>query len=281
MRRRIPTGIQDFVKLREKSMAYVDKTAYVWEVAQSGVPTFLSRPRRFGKSLLVSTLKAYWEGRSELFEGLEIFALESAREGAWTPHPVFHLDLDGANYAAAGALESKLRAQLRQLEQIWGIFDVEETLSDRFLNFIIRAHADTGRRAVVLVDEYDKPLLDTLSDDALTDRNRGVLKGFYGVLKEADEHLESVFVCGVTRSRVAGLLSAPRLRIGDGVGFGISEDPRGRFLFQGLPAVHVENLGAGVLSKARLVGDHHHGEAARSEIAHDLQNLRDHGEVEG
>lgn len=176
MRRRIPTGIQDFVKLREKSMAYVDKTAYVWEIARSGVPTFLSRPRRFGKSLLVSSLKAYWEGRSELFEGLEIFALESAREGAWTPHPVFHLDLDGANCAVAGALESKLRAQLRQLEQIWGIVDVEETLSDRFPNFIIRAHADTGRRAVVLVDEYDKPLLDTLSDDALTDRNRGVLK---------------------------------------------------------------------------------------------------------
>ena len=97
MRRRIPTGIQDFAKLREKSMAYVDKTAYVWEIAQSGVPMFLSRPRRFGKSLLVSTLKAYWEGRSELFEGLEIFALESAREGAWTPHPIFHLDLDGTD----------------------------------------------------------------------------------------------------------------------------------------------------------------------------------------
>lgn len=148
----------------------------------------------------MSTLKAYWEGRSELFEGLKIFVPESAREGAWTPHPVFRLDLDGVDYAVAAALESKPSARLRRWEQIWGIVDVEETLSDRFLNLIIRAHADTGRRAVVLVDEYDKPLLDTLHDDALTDCSRGFLKGFYGVLKEADEHLESVFVCGVTRS---------------------------------------------------------------------------------
>jgi hypothetical protein len=140
MRRRIPTGIQDFVKLREKSMAYVDKTAYVWEIAQSGVPMFLSRPRRFGKSLLVSTLKAYWEGRSELFEGLEIFALESAREGAWTPHPVFHLDLDGADYSAAGALEAKLEETLCDWEEIWGDTYNKRSLSGRFAKLLEVAH---------------------------------------------------------------------------------------------------------------------------------------------
>ena len=207
MRRRIPIGIQDFAKLREKSMAYVDKTAYVWEIAQSGVPMFLSRPRRFGKSLLVSTLKAYWEGRSELFEGLEIFALESAREGAWTPHPVFHLDLDGADYSAAGALEVKLEETLCDWEEIWGDTYNKRSLSGRFAKLLEVAHNVSGRRAVVLVDEYDKPLLDTLSDSALTDRNRGVLKGFYGVLKEADEHLESVFVCGVTRFSSVSIFS--------------------------------------------------------------------------
>ena len=207
MRRNLPTGIQDFAKLRMGGQVYIDKTAYVWHLAQAGNPLFLARPRRFGKSLLLSTFKAYWEGRRDLFEGLDILALEDARTGAWASHAVFHLSFDGANYTIAGGLESKLNAQLRRWEKLWGTTDLQETLSDRLLDLIICAHEKTGSGVVVLIDEYDKPLLDVMEDSVLLAHNREVLRGFYGALKESDEHLRFLFVTGVTRFSKVSIFS--------------------------------------------------------------------------
>ncbi len=210
MARKLPIGIQSFEKIRRDGFAYVDKTAYVHELAQAGVPAFLSRPRRFGKSLLVSTMRAYFEGRRELFEGLEIERLEAAAAEAegrepWVARPVFHLDFTGKDYRTV-TLEDVLGEQLSRWERAYGASGAI-TLGGRFQDLLEAVHAQSGHRVAVLVDEYDKPLLDVMGDDALLERNRGILKGFFSVLKKADDHLRFAFLTGVTKFSKVSIFS--------------------------------------------------------------------------
>ena len=190
-----PIGEASFTNLREDNAVYVDKTALIYQLVKQGRYYFLSRPRRFGKSLLVSTLEAYFQGRRELFAGLAIEKLEKE----WTRHPVLHVDFSRNNFAIPGVLEKTLNTILYNWEVAYGREKVDETFADRFIRVIANAHAETGRRVVVLVDEYDKPMLDAINDKELLARNQRELRGFYGVLKGAGDHLRFVFLTGITR----------------------------------------------------------------------------------
>ncbi|MDR0310816.1 MAG: AAA family ATPase, partial [Acidobacteriota bacterium] len=193
--RNLPIGIQDFKYIRDNNCVYVDKTAYIHRMAKQGKPYFLSRPRRFGKSLMVSTLKAYFEGKKELFHGLAIAGLEKD----WTAHTVFLIDLNVGEYGSAAELKASLSSQLRVLESEWGADAADEPLANRFNSLIRRAAEKTGKNVVVLIDEYDKPLVQHLENDAIQEEFRAVLKSFYGVLKSADSWLRFVFITGVTK----------------------------------------------------------------------------------
>jgi hypothetical protein len=201
--RKLPVGIQDFEKLRTGSFVYVDKTAYVYRLAYESAPYFLGRPRRFGKSLLLSTLKAYFLGKKELFEGLAIAGLEEE----WVEHPVFHLDMNLESYTGLASLESALGSNMRPLEERWGRNNEEETSSARFAGLIRRAYEQTGRKVVVLIDEYDKPLINTMEDPNVHDDMRKMLKGFYGVLKSTDTYLRFVMLTGVTKFSQVSIFS--------------------------------------------------------------------------
>jgi len=192
--RKLPIGIQDFPSLREDGYLYVDKTAYVHKLASEGRVYFLSRPRRFGKSLLLSTLGAYFEARKELFHGLAIEQLEQD----WIEYPVLRLDLNAAQYDTRESLVGILESHLRRWEDRFGPSRDTE-LPRRFLGVIERAHQQTGRRVVVLVDEYDKPLLSTIGKPELHETYKAILKAFYGVLKSSDAHLRFVLLTGVTK----------------------------------------------------------------------------------
>ena len=202
--RKLPIGIQDFEKLRTSGYLYVDKSAYIYRLTREYWPYFLCRPRRFGKSLLLSTLKAYFLGKKELFEGLAISELEKE----WIEYPVFHLDMNLESYLNIDSLYSALDTNLRALEEKWGKNDKDETPSARFIGLIRRVYEQTGRKVVVLIDEYDKPLLG-LKDDLMNvdDEIRKVLKGFYGVLKSADPYLRFVFLTGVTKFSKVSIFS--------------------------------------------------------------------------
>lgn len=193
--RKLPIGIQTFEKLRDGNYLYVDKTEFVYKLASTSSPYFLSRPRRFGKSLLISTLRSYFEGRKDLFEGLAIAELETE----WLQYPVLHLDLNAENYNHKESLTRILNRHLTIWEDIWGREKWETTPVDRFSGVIRRACQQTGKQVVVLVDEYDKPLLQNLHNQSLLDEYRNMLKAFYGVLKSADEFLRFVFLTGVTK----------------------------------------------------------------------------------
>ena len=197
--RKLPIGIQNFEKMRKGGFIYVDKTDYIHRLVLEGAPYFLSRPRRFGKSLFLSTLKAYFEGKRELFEGLKIAELERDDPHAFEPYPVFYIDFNRANYMAEGALEGVLADHLSEWEEIYGDKYREESLEGRFQHLIKLACEQVGRQCVVLVDEYDKPLLETMDDEKLNDHNRSVFKGFFSALKSYDEYLKFVFITGVTR----------------------------------------------------------------------------------
>ena len=192
-----PVGIQTFDQIIERGFVYVDKTDMVYSLATEGKIYFLSRPRRFGKSLLLSTLRAYFEGKKELFAGLKIDALEQD----WHVHRVFHFDFNGINFTESGALNRVLDSMLSEWEREYGIVtDVPQEYGLRFYRILQAAAEQTGRGAVVLVDEYDKPLLDVLErDPELLDRNRDILKAFYSVFKQADASLRFVFLTGVTK----------------------------------------------------------------------------------
>lgn len=189
-----PIGIQTFSDLREDGYVYVDKTALVHQMVTSGKVYFLSRPRRFGKSLLISTLESYFRGRKELFEGLAMEKLEKD----WYEYPVFHIDFNGDNFAKEGVLEAKIEGFLRQAERMYGKDEDLLTMGDRFEEVLRRAGEKYGRRAVVLVDEYDKPILDVL-DTPMEDKNRDTLKAFYSTFKSADRYLQFVLLTGVTK----------------------------------------------------------------------------------
>jgi len=193
--RKLPIGIQTFSDIRTQGYLYVDKTALVWQITNTGKPYFLSRPRRFGKSLLLSTFEAYFEGKKELFEGLAIEKLEEK----WEKHPILHLDLNAEKYDTVESLNAILSNYLTQWETAYGKGEDETTLSNRFKGVIQRAYEQTGKGVVVLVDEYDKPLLQAMHNDELLEAYRNILKAFYGVLKSADRYLRFIFLTGVTK----------------------------------------------------------------------------------
>ena len=194
-----------FEKIINGGYVYVDKTNLIHQLVKEGSIYFLSRPRRFGKSLLVSTLKAYFQGRKELFKGLAIDELETE----WAEHPVFHLDFNGENYTEPGKLEEKIIGAVETWEAEYGRDPYKKALGDRFIYVLAQASKKYGRRSVVLIDEYDKPLLDVLDtgfttmvdgeNRLLEDHHRNILKGFYSVFKGADEHLQFVLLTGVTK----------------------------------------------------------------------------------
>lgn len=193
--RKLPIGIQTFSEIREENYLYVDKTAFIWRIANTGKPYFLSRPRRFGKSLFLSTLEAYFEGRKELFEGLAIAEMEKE----WKKYPVLHLDLNAKKYESPADLIAILNQHLEAWETVYGDEKKDRSPEERFGYIISRASERAGMGVVVLVDEYDKPLLQALGDDDLIDNYRKTLKAFYGVLKSSDRYLRFVFLTGVTK----------------------------------------------------------------------------------
>jgi len=200
-----PIGIQSFDKIREDGFVYVDKTALIYDLVKNGNIYFLSRPRRFGKSLLISTLECYFKGRKELFKGLAIDELEKE----WKEYPVFHLDFNGDNFTEGGILQKKIEGHIAEWESLYGKSPNKQTLGERFAYVLKQAHKQYGRRAVVLIDEYDKPMLDVLDTGYTTmidgekrpleDVHREILKGFYSVFKAADEDLQFVLLTGVTK----------------------------------------------------------------------------------
>ena len=193
-KRNLPIGIQTFEKIRKNNCVYVDKTHFIEKLARNGCPYFLSRPRRFGKSLFLSTLRSYFEGRKDLFEGLAI----SKTETEWKQYPVFHMDFNVGDYTTEESFRSSLGKKLSDYEEIYGTGKAQ-TLADRFSDLLRTAHEKTGLQAVVLVDEYDKPLLNIMGNEPLLDTYRAILKSFYGVLKGEDAHIRFVFITGVTR----------------------------------------------------------------------------------
>ena len=187
--RKLPIGIQSFEDIRNQGFLYVDKTALIYKMATMGKPYFLSRPRRFGKSLLLSTIEAYFQGKRELFKGLAIEKLETD----WLEYPVLHLDLNAEKYTSIEALTYILERHINGWEDTWGKDTRENSLSDRFIGVITCAYEKTGRQVVVLIDEYDKPLLQVFNDEKLQTEYLKTLKAFYGVLKSADRYLRFVF----------------------------------------------------------------------------------------
>ena len=219
--RKLPIGMQDFEDIRTNGYLYVDKTMYVHKLITQGKPYFLSRPRRFGKSLFLSTLKAYFEGKRELFEGLAITELTKDDPEAFAEFPVFYMDFNKGNYSSEEApansdpekreseeayvIEKILDFHLRKWEKTYGADPANTTLALRFDHLLQAAVEKTGRRAVVLVDEYDKALLE--SDPALDKHNREVFKGFFSILKSDDAYLRFVFITGVTKFSKVSIFS--------------------------------------------------------------------------
>ena len=163
-----PIGIQSFDQIIEDGYVYVDKTDLVYKLVKEGKIYFLSRPRRFGKSLLISTLKSYFQGKKDLFKGLAIDKLETE----WAEYPVFHIDFNGGFFDKDGELQKRIMGYVETWESQWGKDPFNEEIGMRFAYVLKQAHAKTGKRAVVLIDEYDKPLLDVIDTG-----NKGVLNG--------------------------------------------------------------------------------------------------------
>ena len=190
-----PIGIQSFEKIRQGGYVYVDKTDLIYKIAKTGQYYFLSRPRRFGKSLLLSTMEAYFQGKKELFDGLAIASLEKD----WTEYPVLHLDLSGVAYNQEEVIAKVLSNALSKWEKEYGSENNSDIPGIRFGNVIEAACQKTGRQVVILVDEYDKPVIDNLDRPELQDKMRETLRGFYGVMKSKDAFIRFGFLTGVTK----------------------------------------------------------------------------------
>ena len=190
-----PIGIQNFEKIRKEGYAYVDKTALIHRLATTGTYYFLSRPRRFGKSLLVSTMEAYFKGKKELFEGLAMEDLEKD----WVEYPVLHLDLNGSKYMEPDNLNVVLAQHLDNWESEYSIKPRYSDLDARFKDVIDGAYEKTGKQVVILIDEYDKPIVNNLDKKELSDYYRAVLQGFYGVIKSMGEQTKFCFLTGVSK----------------------------------------------------------------------------------
>ena len=207
LNRKLPIGIQDFEYLRTNEFTYIDKTKFVYHLSQNGKAYFLSRPRRFGKSLFLSTLRYYWEGRRELFEGLKITELEKDNPDAWKKYPVFYFDFNKKNFRRDTALEEVLDEHLRSWESVYGNEMSEKSLEERFRHLLVKAYEKTGLGCVVLVDEYDKPLLETMDISEIEEHNKAVFKGFFSTLKSYDKYLRFVFLTGVTKFSKVSIFS--------------------------------------------------------------------------
>ena len=205
--RKLPIGIQDFEQIRTEGYLLVDKSEYLYKLVHTGKPYFLSRPRRFGKSLFLSMLKAYWEGKKELFRGLKIEDLETDNPEAWQSYPVFYFDFNKIDYRECDALEKILEDHLRDWETLYGEEYKASPLGVRFGRLLEQASEKTGKRCVVLVDEYDKPLLETMENRDRMEHNKAVFKGFFSVLKSYDACLQFVFITGVTKFSKVSIFS--------------------------------------------------------------------------
>ena len=202
-KRRLPTGIQTFRKLRESNCYYVDKTGYALRLVEEGTHFFLSRPRRFGKSLFLDTLYELFAGRRELFEGLEAYD-----RWDWSVcHAVVRLDFAGLNATSADDLDQDVQAQLAEIEGDAGLEPLQAPAARRFRHLIRTLHQRTGQRVVVLVDEYDKPILDALQEPEIARTNRNYLRGLYGMIKSCDAHIRFCFLTGVTKFSRSSLFS--------------------------------------------------------------------------
>ena len=202
--RELPIGIQSFEKLRERELLYVDKTQYIVPLLRGGGIYFLSRPRRFGKSLFLSTLQAYFEGNKALFAGLSLEQAEPAlaaleKREAWQKYPILYLDLNSESYRTTEDLVKILNRHLRDWEGLYGEGDEDDSLSGRFEGIIKRAYQKTGQQVVFLVDEYDKPLLESVVNKELYETYRSMLYGLYSNIKSCDRYLRFVFLTGVSR----------------------------------------------------------------------------------
>ena len=194
--KKCPIGIQTFSNIIEENYLYIDKTALVYRLTHEAAKYFfLSRPRRFGKSLLASTLRSYFEGRRELFKGLAIEQLETE----WTEYPVLHFDMSGGKHLDKEALERNLGYQLTLYEERYGITTPAVDNNNRLTNLIMRAYEQTGQKVVVLIDEYDAPLLDVVHEDEMLPILRNVMRNFYSPLKACDPYLRFVFLTGITK----------------------------------------------------------------------------------
>ncbi len=191
-----PVGIQTFEDIREKGYLYIDKTKYIVDFREKGMKfVFLSRPRRFGKSLFASTLQAYFEGRKELFEGLAIADYEKD----WVKHPVFHFDLSGAKHMSVEQLERYLADMLEEQETIWGYKTHQVDANLRLKDLVKKAYEKTGEKSVVIIDEYDAPLLDVVHEKENLQPLRRIMQNFYSPLKMLDPYLEFTFITGITK----------------------------------------------------------------------------------
>ena len=191
-----PVGMQTFDEIREKSYLYIDKTKYIVDFREKGMKyVFLSRPRRFGKSLFASTLQAYFEGRKELFEGLAIADYEKE----WVKHPVLHFDLSGAKHFDVDALNSYLNLRLLPYEKLYGKGEGENYPNERLAGIVKRAYEKTGEKVVVIIDEYDAPLLDVVHEKENLQPLRRIMQNFYSPLKMLDPYLEFAFITGITK----------------------------------------------------------------------------------
>ena len=204
----MPIGIQSFEKLRRDEYLYIDKTPFIWKLVQTSSPYFLSRPRRFGKSLFLSTLAAYFRGQKELFKDLYLEKAEeeqavSENRAAWQEYPVFYLDFNIGQYLESEALSERLDSLLQEQESLYGILVAKEEESfyaSRFERLLKATYQQTGKQVVILVDEYDKPLLQTMVvNEALNEQYRNELKAFYSVIKTCDEYIRFAFLTGVTK----------------------------------------------------------------------------------
>ena len=204
MAKRFPIGIQDFEGLRRDGYYYVDKTALVYNLANTNKYYFLSRPRRFGKSLLVSTLKAYFLGKKELFEGLAMTDLEKD----WTTYPVFHIDFVGGVYKDEEGLKANLNFKLDLIERTYNLEKQSDDIATRFGADIIQAYQNYGKQVVILIDEYDKPLIDNIDHPEMQARMRDFLSGLYGNLKSMDSYIRFGFLTGVSRFSHLNIFSA-------------------------------------------------------------------------
>ena len=190
-----PIGIQNFEKIRKDGYFYIDKTALIYQMVKTGSYYFLSRPRRFGKSLLISTLEAYFLGKKELFEGLAMEKLEKD----WTTYPIFHIDLNTEKYDTRESLDSILNFTLEKWEQQYGTAPSETTFALRFRGLIERAYEQTGQQVVVLVDEYDAPMLDSNNNHELQHEIRGIMRDFFSPLKKSGKYLRFLFLTGISK----------------------------------------------------------------------------------